>query len=339
VQPSSGIQIEEAMSEPGRERPRDRPALADLTAQEQRSVTHGDFWIPESEREVYKRALSALNAAGIPYVVAGAYAIHAHTGIYRETKDLDLFVEPRAVVSAMRALKEHGFRARLEQPHWVAKALDGEDGAHFVDVIYGMGNGLAPIDADWYRHSRPAILAATPVRVAPPEELLWHRLFISERHRQDTADIAHLVACLGPHLNWGRIVAKTGEHWPLLLGQLQMYHYVYPEQGGVPDWVMADLLDRARADVGRPRTGERVSRGTLISRFSFTIDVREWGFRDARAEAVRAAERLPEIRALAASDVWDERSPAAREYDARVATGARAPAEARGAEAGDAEAR
>ena len=44
---------------------------------------------------MYKRALEALNAAGVPYVVAGAYAIYEHTGIYRKTKDLDLFFEPR----------------------------------------------------------------------------------------------------------------------------------------------------------------------------------------------------------------------------------------------------
>jgi hypothetical protein len=298
-------------------RPSDRPGLDDLTAQEQKSVTHSDFWIPESEREVYKRALRALNAAGVPYVVAGAYAVYAHTGIYRETKDLDLFVEPGVVLSAMRALKVAGFRARLEQPHWLAKALDGEEGEHFVDVIYGMGNGLSLIDRDWYRYSRPAILAATPVRMAPAEELLWHRLFISERHRQDMADIVHLVACLGRHLDWRRITDKTGEHWPLLLAQLQTYNYVYPELGGVPEWVLEELVASARADVGRARTGERVTRGTLISRFSFTIDVHEWGFRDLRAESVRAAERLPEVRALAASDVWDERSRMTREYEER----------------------
>ena len=47
-----------------------------LTAEERKSLTHGDFWIPDGERDVYKRALEALNAAGIPYVVAGAYAIY-----------------------------------------------------------------------------------------------------------------------------------------------------------------------------------------------------------------------------------------------------------------------
>lgn len=304
------------MTEPSRApKPSVHATLGELTAQEQKSVTHGDFWIPEGEREVYKRALRALNAAGVPYVVAGAYAVYAHTGIYRETKDLDLFIQPGVVVPAMRALKEAGFRARLEQPHWLAKALEGE---HFVDVIFGMGNGLALIDRDWYRYSRPAILAGTPVRIAPAEELIWHRLFISERHRQDMADIVHLIVSLGPRLAWRRLVDKTGEHWPLLLAQLEMFQYVYPELEGVPSWVLLELLERARAEALRPRTGERVTRGPLISRFSFTIDVHEWGFRDLREEAVRATERLLEIRELAEGDVWDERSAAAREYEARV---------------------
>jgi hypothetical protein len=303
--------------------PGDRRRLGDLTAQEKKSVTHSEFWIPESEREVYKRALGALNSVGVPYVVAGAYAIYAHTGIYRETKDLDLFVSPEAVVPAMRALRAAGFRSRLEQPHWLAKALDGRAGdehgsGHFVDVIFGMGNGLARIDHDWYRHSRPAILAATPVRVAPVEELLWHRLFISERHRQDMADIVHLIVSFGPRLDWQRLLEKTGEHWALLLAQVQMYQYVYPELTGVPEWVLAELLERARREAARVRTGERVTRGTLVSRFSFNIDVQEWGFRDLRELAVREAEQDPAIRALAASDVWDERSPAALEYGARA---------------------
>jgi hypothetical protein len=291
--------------------------LEDISRQEQRSMTHGEFWIPEAERELYKRALRTMNAAGVPYVVAGAYAIYEHTGIYRETKDLDVFVEPEQVVPAMRALRAGGMVARLEQPHWLAKAMEGR---RFVDIIFGMGNGLALIDRDWYRYSRPAILAATPVRVAPPEELIWHRLFISERHRQDMADIVHLIASVGRLMNWHRLVAKTGEHWPLLLAQLQMFKYVYPElRGGVPDEVIETLLERGREEVRRERTDERVTRGTLISRFSFMIDVHEWGFQDMRAERVASLERLPVVREIAASDVWDECSRAVESYHARVA--------------------
>ena len=289
-----------------------------LSREEEKSVTHGDFWIPDEERQIYKRALRALNAAGVPYVVSGAYAIYEHTGIYRETKDLDTFVEPAYVVPAMRALRGAGFVPRLKQPHWLAKAIDSENPKRFVDVIFGMGNGLATIDRDWYRYSRPAILAATPVRIAPAEESLWHRLFINERHRHDMADIVHLIVCVGHRMDWKRLVKRTGGDWPLLLAQLQIFNYVYPEfAGAVPTWVMEELIGRAAADVHRPRSGERVTRGTLISRFSFNIDINEWGFRDVRAETVRAIEQLPAVREIAASEVWEERSLAAEEYHVR----------------------
>ncbi|HMI56557.1 MAG TPA: hypothetical protein VK511_00780 [Gemmatimonadaceae bacterium] len=286
--------------------------LGTLSREEERSVTHGDFWVPEAERELYKVGLAALNAAGIPYVVAGAYAIYEHTGIYRETKDLDIFVEPTHLVSSMRALKSAGLKARLEQPHWLAKATCGD---LFIDLIFGMGNGLAMIDNDWYQHSRPAILAATPVRVAPSEELLWHRLFISERHRQDMADIVHLIVCVGRSMDWKRLVAKTAENWPLLLAQIQMFDYVYPEhRDGVPRWVREDLLARARVEMDRERTGERVTRGPLISRFSFTIDVHEWEMHDLRSESVNRTLALPLVREIAESDVWDERSTQVEEF-------------------------
>jgi hypothetical protein len=70
--------------------------------------------------------------------------------------------------------------------------------------------------------------------------------------------------------------------------------------------------------MGRRRTGEKVTRGTMISRFSFAIDVNEWGFRDQREAFVQRTESLPIIREIAASDVWDERSKATREYETRV---------------------
>lgn len=277
-----------------------------LSPEERKSLTHGDFWIPEEEREVYRRALQALNDAGVRYVVAGAYAIYEHTGIYRQTKDLDLFVEPSVVVSAARALHDAGFVMRLEELHWLAKGFVGDK---FVDLIYGMGNGVAFIDDGWVQHSRPGILAAHPVRIAPAEELIWHRLFINERHRHDMSDVVHLLLCSGDVLDWERLVARVGPAWPLLLAQLQIFSYVYPGyRSNVPVWVMEQLIERARADIGRDDEDTDLTRGTLISRFSFAIDVREWGFSDPRGEMVRQARSHPAVKAIGESDVWDERS-------------------------------
>jgi hypothetical protein len=50
------------------------------------------------------------------------------------------------------------------------------------------------------------------------------------------------------------------------------------------------------------------TRGPLISRFSFTIDTREWGFNSPRADLVRKAREKPEIRAITEADVWDQRA-------------------------------
>jgi hypothetical protein len=282
-----------------------------ITPEERKSLTHGDFWIPDNERDIYRRALEALNTAEIPYVVAGAYAIYEHTGIYRKTKDLDLFLEPTSVVAAARALREAGFVTRLEDEHWLAKATMGES---FVDLIYGMGNGIAFIDEEWTRHSHPGILAATPVRIAPAEELIWHRLFISERHRHDMSDIVHLIVCLGDTLDWKRLVDRVGENWPLLLSQVLMFTYVYPGyKSNIPAWVPEHLMRLAQEEFGREEEDVDFTRGPLISRFSFTIDVREWGFGDPRSELVREARTKPEIRAIAESDVWDERGESPRD--------------------------
>jgi hypothetical protein len=278
------------------------PEMAELSGEEQRSVTHAEFWIPEDERIVYKEVLGILNEAGVPFVVSGLYAIYEYTGIYRKTKDLDLFFEPRDVIPAARLLKDAGFTVKLEQMHWLAKAL--RDGVQ-TDLIFGMGNGLAFIDADWHRYARTSILAAQPVRVAPPEDLIWHRLFVYERHRSDMADVLHLILCRGDQLDWDRLLRRVGDHWRLLLGQIQLFDYVYPgHRRRVPVEVRRTLLGRAHDAIDEVGDSN-VCQGTLISRFSFSIDVNEWGFRDLRKEATVASRELPVVKEIVNSDVWD----------------------------------
>jgi hypothetical protein len=122
------------------------------------------------------------------------------------------------------------------------------------------------------------------------------------------ADILHLILCLGDTFDWARLVERAGQHWPLLLAQLLTFSYVYPGyRSNVPSWVYAQLLDRAREEDSIDSEDLDFTRGPLISRFSFTIDVREWGFSDPRAELVREARSKPEVRAIADADVWDER--------------------------------
>ncbi|HVF01950.1 MAG TPA: hypothetical protein VNA27_11555 [Rubrobacteraceae bacterium] len=57
------------------------------------------------QAEVYGEAIDALNRAGIRYMLGGALALHAYTGIWRDTKDLDIFVPGGVVEQVLEKFK------------------------------------------------------------------------------------------------------------------------------------------------------------------------------------------------------------------------------------------
>jgi hypothetical protein len=290
--------METPPSNPERTETRER-----LSAEERRSLTSSGFRMRPRERRVYTRALDALRREGPPYVVSGLYALHQHTGIYRETKDLDVMLQPSDLEHAAGVLKAAGFRVVLSSAHWLAKARDGE---LFIDLVFGMANGLHLIDSSWIRNAYQGEIAGIPTLVTAPEDLIFHRLFIWERHRSDMSDIAHLILMHGTRMDWERLIQRVGDHWRLLLAQIHFFDFAYPGRGAcVPRAIREELLERARLSIDEPAGEPDVCQGTLISRFSFSIDVKEWGFRDMRAESVEGARSLPIIHEIAGSDVWD----------------------------------
>ena len=55
------------------------------------------------------RAIQVLEEAGVPFLVGGAYAYAHYTGVYRDTKDLDLFLRPVDTGRAMSILDADGW--------------------------------------------------------------------------------------------------------------------------------------------------------------------------------------------------------------------------------------
>jgi len=66
--------------------------------------------------------------------VAGAFALLEHTGICRDTKDLDVFLTPENSALALQYLREDGFACEVCDPVWLFKA---HRDAFFVDLITG----------------------------------------------------------------------------------------------------------------------------------------------------------------------------------------------------------
>jgi hypothetical protein len=236
----------------------------------------------ERVRIHHRNALGALTESGCSFLVGGAYAFARHTGLRsRPVKDLDVFVRRDDVPKALTALRRAGWTTKLAFPHWLAKALRGGE---FVDVIFASGNGEVSVDDEWFDHAKAGRLLHVPVRFCPPEEEIWMRSFVMERVRYDGADVAHLVRACGETLDWRRLLARFGAHWRVLLSHLVLFEFIYPaERTNIPRWIMDELGERlAREREDAHRGGERVCRGTLLSRVEYQVDVGVLGYEDAR---------------------------------------------------------
>ena len=232
--------------------------------------------------ELYRSALEMLTRSGVPYMVGGTYAFQYYAGISRTTKDFDIFVRPRDVQRILEVLTRTGFKTEIAFTHWLAKAHHGD---RFIDVIYSSGNGVAEVDDDWFAHAVDEEVLATPVKLCPPEEMIWSKALIMERERYDGADVAHLFRHCSGLLNWERLAARFGSHWRVLLGHLVLFGFIYPgERALIPSAVMKDLLNRLQAELDVPTRDSKVCQGTLLSRAQYLVDVNEWGYEDARAE-------------------------------------------------------
>ncbi len=251
------------------------------------SSTPPDF-LPEA-LECYRGVLQCLNEARIPFAVAGAFAFRRHTGIWRTTKDLDLFLEPRFVPPALERLQQIGFETEIEDSVWLAKALRGE---HFVDLITGLGNAVLIVDSPWIDRALPHRIFDVPCRVLAAEEAIASKIFISRRERFDGADVAHLIRACGSRLDWDRLQRLIEPHWQMLLWSLVFFAYIYPAHTRiVPQTLWDDLTLRLHNHTLHPNPDEPF-RGTLIDPLMFAIDVDDWGERDLYRE-YRASHPFP----------------------------------------------
>jgi hypothetical protein len=249
------------------------------------TASEAEFQIDPVEQQVHGRALALLQDAGLNPMVGGAYAMRTHAGLWRDTKDLDLFVRKDRVGEALELLARAGYRTEMTDPLWIAKAFAGP---YFIDLIFSSGNGIAGVDEQWEQRASRANVLGREALIVPAEEMIWQKAYIQERERFDGADIHHLLRCRGAELDWTHILDRFADHWPVLLGHLITFRFAFPcEKDQVPGWVMKELIGRLSRDEDRTGGRGRLCRGTLLSRQQYLYEVNEHGYRDAREVEVK----------------------------------------------------
>lgn len=232
----------------------------------------------QESQAFYKEALGLLNESGVPYMLGGAFAMFHYTGIYRDTKDLDIFCKPSDYPRILKFFEQHGFKIELHDVRWIAKIFKGE---YFIDVIFDTVNNICRVDDTWLDRAPEMTFAGVKTRVLPAEELIWCKIYVQNRERFDGADVNHVMMKKGKDIDWKHLLMRLDQHWHLLLAQIIIFQFVYPTDYHdiIPKWLFDELMARAHEQYDLPPAVERVCRGPIIDQTQYSIDIKEWDYK------------------------------------------------------------
>ena len=252
------------------------PGMDQLVA----SKPNGTLIQPSAAAEAfYCEVLQCMAESEIPFLVSGTYALASYTGIDRPTKDVDVFAKAGDALRLLTYFRDHGFDTVVVDERWLARITKGE---LFVDIIYNMPTSSTHVTDEWFENAPSAELFGAQVRLVPPTEFIWSKIFVQDHHRYDGADVAHMILKCHRHIDWHRLLSRMELYWEVLLIAALNFRFVYPsERDAIPDWLLEELLERLRNQMATEPPGKKVCRGRIFSPRDYAIDVDEWEFSEA----------------------------------------------------------
>lgn len=216
--------------------------------------------IPEEQWAFYKEVIAAVKTTGGHFALGGAFAWACYTGLYRNTKDLDLYVLPAEKEQYIAALTSIGAVDLFDQESydrgWIYRST--RDG-YIVDIIWSMANYRRSLDEDYIEAGPVIDIRGERLHVLPAEELILNKLYILQRSRSDWFDVFNLLYCTDGQLDWWRLLAKLGDDKPLLGGALQVFAWLCPGRAAkIPEFVWSDVGLARPAGSGSDLVLERV---------------------------------------------------------------------------------
>jgi hypothetical protein len=232
----------------------------------------------QQARAFYNESIALLNKSGVPFMLGGGFAFFHYTGIYRDTKDLDIFCKPSDYPKILKLFADHGYRTELTDVRWLAKILKDE---FFIDIIFDTVNNICRVDDTWLESASEGEFAGAPVKFLSAEELIWCKIYVQNRERFDGSDVNHIILRYGKSLDWKKIMMRLDQHWHLLLAQILIFQFVYPADYHdiIPKWVFDELMARAHEQYDLPPPVERVCRGPIIDQTQYKVDIKEWDYK------------------------------------------------------------
>lgn len=235
--------------------------------------------------DFYKDSLKQLSNSGIPFLIGGAFAVFHYAGVYRDTKDLDIYCLPQDCLAILDYFDDLGYETELTEDHWLGKIFSGD--GYFIDVIFGAMNRLWLVDQTWFQTAVPGTLFGQNVKVLSAEILIMGKIYVQSRERYDGADINHIWLRYGANINWVKLLKIMDEHPELLAMQMLSFLFVYPNDWRtiIPQSVFERLMKRFHGQYNEKHKNEHICKGPLIDHAQYDVDIQLWNFKPMPYEA------------------------------------------------------
>jgi hypothetical protein len=111
--------------------------------------------IPDAEWRLYEAILRAAQSAGLPFALGGGFAYSAYSGLWRNTKDIDLYILPEQRQQMIDIVTQQGFTDYFSvkgyDRSWIYRSTRDDV---IADIIWDMPNHRAAVDEHWLTHGQ-----------------------------------------------------------------------------------------------------------------------------------------------------------------------------------------
>ena len=199
----------------------------------QEKAKHFRAWcesLPPGRWSLYRGLMSEATRRQIPFAIGGGLSLMVYAGQLRDTKDIDIYVQPQHREAMIQVVLDAGLTDYYERApydrNWIFRGFRDN---LIVDVIWAMANQRAQVDPEWL--DGPSVLIdELTFRLLRPEEALWGKLYVLQRDRCDWPDALSMLYSIGTELDWARLLNRVAEDMPLLAALVRVFRWICPER-------------------------------------------------------------------------------------------------------------
>jgi hypothetical protein len=162
--------------------------------------------VPEDQQPLVgalKRVAYHLKQLGVPFALAGSFAVYARGGQPCD-HDVDFLIREKDAEAVLTGLVEVGFRAEVPPEGWLVKVFEDD---HLVDLIYNPVQ--RPVTDETLADVDILPVNAVHMPVLSASELMIHKMLTWSTHYCDFARGLPVARSLREQIDWARVQRET----------------------------------------------------------------------------------------------------------------------------------